>query len=683
MKCMTRLAAALALAALAAGPAAAQGLQVPVEYHKLDNGLKVVISRDATAPTAVVAVYYNIGFRIEPRDRTGFAHLFEHMMFQASENLGKMEFARLVQSNGGVFNGSTRFDFTNYFEIVPAHVVETVLWAEADRMKGLAITQENLTNQQGVVTNEVKVNVLNQPYGGFPWLDMPQYANVNWHNAHNFYGDLKDLEAATLQDVKTFFEKYYAPSNAVVVVVGDVDPAQTLGWIQKYFGPLPKRPTPVQPDISEPRQDKEKRATKPDPLATRPALAVSWHMPVRNTPEYYAMGLVNKILVQGKDSRLYQALVQEKGLTGRRRRRHQPARRPVQHLGSHRPRRVPLPRQGQERGPDPGDDRRRGGEAAERAGGRGHARPGHGEDAVIPLRRGGRFLRLRPRRPPRLLRALRRRPVEDQPPGGGVRQGHARADPEGGEGVPALDEPHGPPDRSQEGRRRRLSMPLPTPRRRKAEASDEGPHRRPHPGPAGPRGGAVRRPRARQGHASAARRAEGLQAARAGAPDPPERDEGHAGRLGQHAQGRAGAVHPGRQCPRDGRPGLAGRSHGRAPSRRYEDAQRQADRGGGREDGRLPRGRRGRRHDRGHDRRALGVRAPGRPPGGRRGAQPRVPGAGAGPAEGGQAPRPFHRQEHAAADRAREVPRPCSIPATPTAACSRRRPRSRPTRWIR
>ena len=305
-------------APLAAAPStrASGGLQVPVEYHKLDNGLKVVISRDTTAPIATVAVYYNIGFRIEPRDRTGFAHLFEHMMFQASGNLGKMEFARLVQKNGGIFNGSTRFDFTNYFEVVPANVVETVLWAEADRMRGLAITQDNLTNQQGVVTNEVKVNVLNQPYGGFPWLDMPQYANTNWHNAHNFYGDLKDLDAATLDDVKSFFEKYYAPSNAALVVVGDVDPVQTMAWIQKYFGPLPKRPTPQQPDISEPRQDTERRASKPDPLATRPALAASWHMPPRNTPEYYAMGLVDQILVEGKDSRLYQSLVQDKGLTG-------------------------------------------------------------------------------------------------------------------------------------------------------------------------------------------------------------------------------------------------------------------------------------------------------------------------------------------------------------------------------
>src|SRR6188508_409441 len=322
MKSALRLAAGLALLAgspaaeAATPPSAGSGLNVPVEYHTLDNGLKVVISRDTTAPVATVAVYYNIGFRNEPRDRTGFAHLFEHMMFQASENLGKMEFARLVQKNGGVFNGSTRFDFTNYFEIVPSHVVETALWAEADRMKALAITQENLANQQGVVTNEVKVNVLNQPYGGFPWLDLPQYANTNWHNAHNFYGDLKDLEAATLADVKTFFEKYYAPSNAALVVVGDVDPAQTMAWVHKYFDGLPKRPTPQQPDISEPRQEKEKRASKPDPLATRPALAASWHMPLRNTPEYYAMGLIDQILVQGKDSRLYQALVQDKGLTG-------------------------------------------------------------------------------------------------------------------------------------------------------------------------------------------------------------------------------------------------------------------------------------------------------------------------------------------------------------------------------
>jgi zinc protease len=299
-----------------AASGAASAFKVPVEYYKLPNGLKVVLSRDTTAPTAVVAVYYNIGFRIEPRDRTGFAHLFEHMMFQGSTNLGKMEFVRLVQSNGGVFNGSTRFDFTNYFEIVPAHALETTLWAEADRMRGLAITQENLTNQQGVVKSEVRVNVLNRPYGGFPWLDLPQYANTNWYNAHNFYGDLKDLDAATLEDVKKFFGTYYAPNNAALVVVGDFDPAQTRSWIEKYFAGLPATPRPAALDISEPRQVKEKRVSKPDPLATRPALAIGYQMPKRNTPEYYAMGLLDQILLQGKDSRLYDALVQKAGVTG-------------------------------------------------------------------------------------------------------------------------------------------------------------------------------------------------------------------------------------------------------------------------------------------------------------------------------------------------------------------------------
>ncbi len=172
----SRIAAAGIIAAVLTGfsDVAAQGarLQVPVEYYKLPNGLKVVLSRDATTPTACVAVYYNIGFRNEPKNRTGFAHLFEHMMFQGSGNLGKMEFIRLVESNGGLLNGSTRFDFTNYFQVVPSHVLEPVLWAEADRMRALTINAENLKNQQEVVKNEVKVNVLNQPVQHLP-VDRP------------------------------------------------------------------------------------------------------------------------------------------------------------------------------------------------------------------------------------------------------------------------------------------------------------------------------------------------------------------------------------------------------------------------------------------------------------------------------------------------------------------------------
>jgi len=298
-----------------AAPAPA-AMQVPVEYHKLENGLKVVLSPDRTAPIATVAVYYGIGFRVEPRDRTGFAHLFEHLMFQGSENLGKMELIRLIQSNGGVLNGSTRFDFTNYFEIVPSHTLETMLWAEADRMRGLAITQENLKNQQDVVKNEVRVNVLNQPYGGFPWLDLPQYANVNWYNAHNFYGDLTDLDAATLDDARSFFKTYYAPNNAVVAITGDFDTAQALAWVKQYFGNIPAQPQPAKADISEPRQTEEKRHSKTDDKATRPALAIGWHAPPADTPEYYAMAMIDQILASGNDSWLYQDLVQRRGLTG-------------------------------------------------------------------------------------------------------------------------------------------------------------------------------------------------------------------------------------------------------------------------------------------------------------------------------------------------------------------------------
>jgi predicted Zn-dependent peptidase len=289
---------------------------VPVEYRTLANGLKVVVSVDRTAPLATVAVYYHTGLRNEPKGRTGFAHLFEHMMFQGSENLPKGEFDKLITGNGGVLNGSTRMDFTNYFEVVPVHMLSPALWAEADRMARLDVTEENLINQIGVVSNEVRVNVMNRPYGGFPWLDMPQYANENWYNAHNFYGDLADLEAATLADVKSFYRTYYAPNNAVVAVVGDVDPEEVFALVEEHFGDIPSRDLPAPPDLSEPRQERQKFARKVDPLAPRPALAFAYHVPARNTPEFYAMGLLSTILTGGEDSLLHQALVQERGFAG-------------------------------------------------------------------------------------------------------------------------------------------------------------------------------------------------------------------------------------------------------------------------------------------------------------------------------------------------------------------------------
>jgi predicted Zn-dependent peptidase len=188
-----------------------------------------------------------------------------------------------------------------------------MLWAEADRMKGLAIDSTNLRNQQDVVKNEVRVNVLNQPYGGFPWLTLPMAANTNWYNAHNFYGDLADLDAATLSDAADFFRRYYAPNNAVLVVVGDFVPATAKGWIEKYFGGISRVELPPPADISEPRQTEERRAGKVDSLANRPAIAFGWHMPARWTPEWFAMGLIDQILGQGRDSRLFDAIVQQKG----------------------------------------------------------------------------------------------------------------------------------------------------------------------------------------------------------------------------------------------------------------------------------------------------------------------------------------------------------------------------------
>ncbi len=297
-------------------PAASTGsFRIPVEYYRLANGLRVVLSRDSSAPTVTVAVHYRIGWRLEPRGRTGFAHLFEHLMFQESTNLDRGEADRIVEGNGGLANGQTHTDYTNYFEVVPSHALEPVLWVEAERLRGLAVSEASLRNQQDVVKNEVRVNVLNRPYGGFGWLDVPQYANVNWHNAHNFYGELADIDAATLADARTFYDTYYVPRNAVLVVAGDFDPARVRDWIGRYFGPLADRPEPVRPDVSEPRQTEPRVAHATDRLAPRPGLAFAYHVPPRNTREWYAFGLLNVILLGGEDSRLWRQLVTEKGYT--------------------------------------------------------------------------------------------------------------------------------------------------------------------------------------------------------------------------------------------------------------------------------------------------------------------------------------------------------------------------------
>ena len=288
-------------------------LAVPVEYYRLDNGLRVVLARNTSVPTVTVATYYHIGFRIEPENRTGFAHLFEHLMFQETTHQKKGDADKLISGNGGAANGSTRFDYTNYYEVVPSHVLAPTLWIEAERMRGLAISPASLQNQKDVVKNEVRVNVLNRPYGGFPWLSLPQVANQNWFNAHNFYGDLDDIDAATFADVQVFYDTYYVPANAVLVVAGDFEPVATRAMIAEQFGTIANRPEPARPDIAEPAQQTERVVQQTDPNAPRPALAWGYHVPARNSADWYAFVLLDSLLLGGQEGRLWQRLVKERG----------------------------------------------------------------------------------------------------------------------------------------------------------------------------------------------------------------------------------------------------------------------------------------------------------------------------------------------------------------------------------
>ena len=300
---------------LSTGLLQAKPVNVPVVYYKLPNGLKVVISEDHIAPVVTVGVYYNVGFRVEPKGRTGFAHLFEHMMFQGSANVKKFEHAKFVEANGGSTNGHTDFDYTNYYETLPSNRLEMALWLESDRMRSLDISDENLKNQQNVVSEEVRVNVLNQPYQFFEWIELWKNAFTNWNNSHNGYGELSEINAATIEDVRGFFKTYYAPNNAVLTIVGDVDVADVKKMVEKHFVSIPAQSTPPKADLSEPAQSKEKRVSQTDKLANLPALATGYHVPPQNSPDFPAMALLVQILQGDDSSRWYQRLVKEKELT--------------------------------------------------------------------------------------------------------------------------------------------------------------------------------------------------------------------------------------------------------------------------------------------------------------------------------------------------------------------------------
>jgi len=301
-------AAALAVCAVTA-QAAGDAWTLPVKTHTLKNGLTVVVSEDHTSPTVGVSVVYNIGMRREPQGRTGFAHLFEHMMFQGTPTAPKGVFDQVVQGGGGVLNGSTRADYTNYIESAPVSALEPILWLEADRMKTLDFSPQNLKNQQDVVKEEIRVNVKNQPYGLFFWTDIARLAFSKWENAHDGYGSFADLESANLDDVAAFHRDYYGPNNAVIGIVGDIKAEQAFALVEKYFGALPARLVPKGTDPSEPLNTAEKRESQTDALAQVPAVAMAWKAPAQRSPDQAAMAVLSHLLMGDSASRLYQGLV--------------------------------------------------------------------------------------------------------------------------------------------------------------------------------------------------------------------------------------------------------------------------------------------------------------------------------------------------------------------------------------
>ncbi|RZU50103.1 putative Zn-dependent peptidase [Krasilnikovia cinnamomea] len=284
----------------------------PIERLTLDNGLRVVLAPDRSAPVVGVAVVYDVGIRSEPQGRTGFAHLFEHLMFQGSENLEKLAHFRHVQGAGGSFNGSTHLDYTDYFEVLPAGALERALFLEADRMRGPRLTEENLRNQVDVVKEEIRVNVLNRPYGGFPWLKLPPVMFSTFPNEHDGYGSFEDLESATVADAQEFFQRYYACGNAVLSVAGDFDVAKATAMIERHFGDVPARPAPPRPDFDEPDLSGERREAYTDRLAPLPAVASGWRVPdpIGDFAAYLPYVVLAEVLTDGDASRLVERLVQ-------------------------------------------------------------------------------------------------------------------------------------------------------------------------------------------------------------------------------------------------------------------------------------------------------------------------------------------------------------------------------------
>jgi zinc protease len=312
MRLHTKFLLAMVLFALA-GAASAQtsNLRVDLKDTRLANGLRVITVEDHSAPVVAVAVTYNVGSRNEKEGRTGFAHLFEHMMFQGSENVGKSEHFILVYNNGGQMNGTTNEDRTNYFEALPANQIELALFLEADRMRSLAVTQENLDNQRNAVQEERRIGLDNAPYGKSGEIQQALMYD-NFAYKHDTIGSMADLNAASVADVQAFFKMYYAPNNAVLTVVGDFKTADAMAIVKKYFDAIPRQPDPPAVDMTEPEQKAERRTSVDDVLARLPRVAIAYKTVPGNTADFYALQVLANILGGGASSRLNQKLVREK-----------------------------------------------------------------------------------------------------------------------------------------------------------------------------------------------------------------------------------------------------------------------------------------------------------------------------------------------------------------------------------
>ena len=280
----------------------------PLTQFKLSNGLRVILCEDHAVPVVSVAIYYDVGSRNEKLGRTGFAHLFEHMMFQGSENVPKAAHFQYIFNAGGTMNGTTSTERTNYFETLPASHLPLALWLESDRMRSLKVTQENLDNQRSAVQEEKRLRYDNQPYVN-AFLRTNELIYRNPANAHSTIGSMEDLDAATIEDVQEFFRIYYAPNNAVLTIVGDFDSAEASDLVHKYFDDIPSQPSPPPVDTSEPEDVATAQEVYHDTLAPAPAFVLGWKIPPRRTPEFYAISLAADLLFEGDSSRLYQKLV--------------------------------------------------------------------------------------------------------------------------------------------------------------------------------------------------------------------------------------------------------------------------------------------------------------------------------------------------------------------------------------